>query len=152
AADTLPLWVWMHGGSVGWFDAAGTPQPDSNFTTEEPMASLQLQLSQPGLLSEVRDSPLQFRMLAVSYCDRDLYAGTGEPDYNNPSHTTNGLLATEAAIQFTESNYSTSKYFLHGGSAGSVGAYNAGYALQLSGNPPAGVVSDAGVFNFEEGK
>ena len=97
-------------------------------------------------------------MLAVSYCNRDIYSGTGQTDPNNPNkntdgsaRTTNGLQATKAAIAFTESTYPTSKYFLAGGSAGSAGAYYVGWSEQLSGNPPAGVVGDASVVNIEEG-
>ena len=79
-------------------------------------------------------------MLAVSYCNRDIYSGTGQTDPNNPNkntdgsaRTTNGLQATKAAIAFTESTYPTSKYFLAGGSAGSAGAYYVGWSEQLSG-------------------
>jgi hypothetical protein len=155
ATLSAPLWVWMHGGGVGWFDASHTPQPDSSQMTEETAASLQSGLTNPGLLTSVRNSPALFRVLAVSYCDRDLYSGTGQNDVNNPNmqgaHLTNGLQATKAAIQFVEAMYPTSKYFLHGGSAGSAGAYYAGYAMQQSGNPPAGVIGDASVVNVYQG-
>ena len=97
-------------------------------------------------------------MLAVSYCNRDLYSGAGEVDPNNPhtnadgsARTTNGLLATKATIAFTEATYPTGKYFLAGGSAGSAGAYNVAWAMQESGNAPAGVVGDASVVNVGAG-
>jgi hypothetical protein len=61
------------------------------------------------------------------------------------------MQATKAAVAFTEATYPTSKYFLAGGSAGSAGAYYVGWAEQLSGNPPAGVVGDASIVNVEEG-
>ena len=153
-----PLWVWMHGGGVGYFDSAGTPQPDGSQMTENVAASLQATLTNAGLSTNVQADPAGFRMLAVSYCDRDIYSGTGQTDPNNPNtntdgsaRTTNGLQATKAAIAFTEATYPTSKYFLAGGSAGSAGAYYVGWSEQLSGNPPAGVVGDASVVNVEEG-
>ncbi len=153
-----PLWVWMHGGGVGYFDSSGTPQPDASEMTENSAASLQATLTNAGLSANVQADPAGFRMLAVSYCNRDIYSGTGQTDPNNPNtntdgsaRTTNGLQATKAAIAFTEATYPTSKYFLAGGSAGSAGAYYVGWSEQLSGNPPAGVVGDASVVNVEEG-
>jgi hypothetical protein len=155
---TSPLWVWMHGGGVGYFDSSGTPQPDSTQMTENSAASLQATLTNAGLSANVQADPAAFRMLAVSYCNRDIYSGTGQTDPNNPNkntdgsaRTTNGLQATKAAIAFTEAKYPTSKYLLAGGSAGSAGAYYVGWSEQLSGNPPAGVVGDASVVNVEEG-
>jgi hypothetical protein len=153
-----PLWVWMHGGGVGYFDSSGIPQPDATEMTENTAASLQATLTNAGLSANVQADPAGFRMLAVSYCDRDIYSGTGQTDPNNPNknpdgsaRTTNGLQATKAAVAFTEATYPTSKYFLAGGSAGSAGAYSVGWSEQSSGNPPAGVVGDASVVNVEEG-
>jgi hypothetical protein len=153
-----PLWVWMHGGGVGYFDSSGAPQPDGSEMTENSASSLQATLTNAGLSANVQADPAGFRMLAVSYCNRDIYSGTGQTDPNNPNkntdgsaRTTNGLQATKAAIAFTETKYATSKYFLAGGSAGSAGAYYVGWSEQLSGNPPAGVVGDASVVNIEEG-
>ena len=158
ATASVPLWVWMHGGGVGYFDASGTPRPDTSQMSENSAASLQATLTSPGLSANIEADPAGFRMLAVSYCDRDLYSGTGQADPNNPNtnadgsaKTTNGLQATKAAVAFTEATYPTTKYFLTGGSAGSAGAYYAGWAEQLQGNPPAGVVGDASVVNVEEG-
>lgn len=153
-----PLWVWMHGGGVGYFDSSGTAQPDTSQMTENSATSLQATLTNPGLSADIQADAAGFRMLAVSYCDRDLYSGTGQTDPNNPNknadgsaRNTNGLQATKAAIAFTEAKYPTSKYFLAGGSAGSAGAYYVGWAEQLSGNPPSGVIGDASVVNVEEG-
>ena len=77
---------------------------------------------------------------------------------NNPNKnadgsakTTNGLYATKAAVQYAMGRYPTSKYFLHGGSAGSAGAYYDAWSLQQQGIPPAGVVGDASVINVEAG-
>jgi hypothetical protein len=155
---STPLWVWMHGGGVGYFDSSGAPQPDGSQMTEDTAGSLQATLTNTGLSADIQGDPAGFRMLAVSYCNRDIYSGTGQTDPNNPNKnadgsakTTNGLLATKAAVAFTEAKYPTTKYFLAGGSAGSAGAYYVGWAEQLSGNPPAGVVGDASVVNVEEG-
>ena len=34
ATASVPLWVWMHGGGVGYFDASGTPRPDTSQMSE----------------------------------------------------------------------------------------------------------------------
>ena len=106
----------------------------------------------------MRNDPAGFRLLGVSYCNRDLYAGGLQPDPNNPNpnadgsaRTTNGLYTTKAAIQSAEAQFPTSKYFLHGGSAGSAGSYPVAWALQQQGMPPAGDVADASVVNVEAG-
>ena len=126
--------------------------------TEQSAASLQNGISNAGLVAKVRSDAAGFRTLAVSYCNRDIYMGTGQVDPNNPNtnpdgsaRTTNGLLATKAAIVFTQAAYPTGKYFVAGGSAGSVGSYYLGWAMQLSGRAPAGVVGDASVLNAEQG-
>ncbi len=159
ATSSAPLFVWMHGGGIGWFDASGAPLPNTNQMTEQSEASLQVALTNPGLLADIRGDAAGFRVLAVSYCNRDIYSGDGQPDPNNPNvntdgsaKTTNGLLATKAAESFVQNAYTTSKYFLAGGSAGSVGAYEVGWAEQVSNNPPAGVIGDASVLNAEAGE
>ena len=97
-----------------------------------------------------------FRLVSVSMCDHDLYAGGDEPDPNNPNtqpdgspRTTNGLFATKAAVQFAKAKYPTGKVFLHGTSAGGAGTFGVAWGLQRQGIPPAGVVSDSGVINQE---
>ena len=156
ASASAPLWVFLHGGGSGYFDTTGTPQPDATQMTEEPAVNQRSNLLNAGLMAKVRADSAGYRLLAVSYCNRDGYAGTGQTDPNNPNlntdgsaKVTNGMQATKAAIAFTESTYPTSSYILHGASAGSVGAYYVAYAQQLSGNPPAGVVADASVNNVE---
>jgi len=137
ATASQPLWVKMHGGGVGYFDATGTPQPDEQFMREEGLSALVGQGAGPGLVELVRNDPAEFRILAVSMCNRDLYSGGGLPDPNNPNRqpdgtviTTNGLFATKAAIQFARTRFSTPKVFLHGGSAGSFGSYSVAWALE----------------------
>lgn len=159
ASTTSPLWVWLHGGGVGFFNAAGKPTPDTKQMTEQSAVSLRGGVDNDGLAARIRSSPAGFRTLAVSYCNRDLYSGSGQVDPNNPNadadgsaRTTNGLLATKAAIEFTRTTYPTGKFFVGGGSAGSAGAYYVSWALQLSGTAPAGVVGDASVVNVEQGE
>ena len=88
-----PLWVWMHGGGVGYFDSTGTPQPDGSEMTENSAGSLQATLTNAGLSANVQADPAGFRMLAVSYCNRDIYSGTGQTDPNNPNKNTDGSAA-----------------------------------------------------------
>jgi hypothetical protein len=160
SSDTAsaPLFVWMHGGGIGWFDATGTPQPSKSNMTQDDEATLQATLTNPGLLTDIRNDAAGFRVLSVSYCTHDLYSGDGRPDPNNPyknadgsAKSANGLLATKAAVAYVQAQYPTTKYFLAGGSAGSAGAYEVAWAEQASKNPPAGVVGDASVLNVEEG-
>ncbi len=159
ASASAPLFVWMHGGGIGWFDSTGTPRPDTQQMTEQSASALQSTLTNPGLLTSIRNDAAGFRVLAVSYCNRDLYSGADVRDPNNPNlnadgsaKTTNGLVATKAAIAFAQSTYPTSRYFLAGGSAGSAGAYEVAWAEQESKDPPAGVVGDASVLNAEQGQ
>ena len=57
------------------------------------------------------------------------------------------MLATKAAIQYTESQYPTDDRFLHGGSAGSAGSFHVAWALDTQGLAPAGIVADSGNIN-----
>jgi hypothetical protein len=159
ATAGAPLLTWLHGGGVGFFDATGTPQPDTSQMTEQSATSLRGGIASAGLMANVRADAAGFRMLAVSYCNRDIYSGSGQIDPNNPNanadgsaRTTNGLLAAKAAVTFTEAAYPTTKTFVAGGSAGSAGSYYVGWALQASGQPPAGIVGDASVVNVEQGE
>ena len=152
-----PLWTYLHGGAVGWFDSSGKPRPDDAYMREESASSL----TGPGggLTGKVLADPAGFRLLRTSMCNRDLYSGAGLVDPNNPNklengsaRTTNGLLATKAAIQFARDRFATTKHFLHGGSAGSIGTYSVGWSLQQQGLAPAGIVADSFVLNQEWGQ
>jgi len=84
-----------------------------------------------------------------------VYAGANTLDPNNPhAHadgspaTTNGLLATKAAVSYTLSHFPTNDYFLHGTSAGGAGTWHVAWSLQQQGIPPTGFVSDSGVMNL----
>src|SRR5690242_5645576 len=132
SSDTAPepLWAFMHGGGAGYFDANGNPIPGKGQKTEESAASLQGHLTGNGLVANIRSDAAGFRMLAVSYCSHDVYAGANSTDPHNPNttpdgkpRTTNGVYEVKAAIQFVQQKYPTTKAFLHGTSAGSAGAY-----------------------------
>lgn len=144
-----PLWTYLHPGGIGWFDTSGQAVPDETYLREESLNALVFPY---GLNERVLGDPAGFRMLFVSYCNRDLYGG-GQVDPNNPNlitgqpRTTNGLWATKAAIQFSLNRFATTKYFLHGGSAGSGGGPWVAWALQRQGIPPAGIVADSYVVN-----
>jgi hypothetical protein len=155
ASATRPLWVRMHGGGVGFFAPDGSPQPNAAHKSEE-TAVLINSVAQTGLMSKVRGDAAGFRLLSVSMCDHDIYSGGDQPDPNNPNttpdgkpRTVNGLFATKAAIQFALKKVPTSKFFLHGTSAGGFGTWSVAYGLEKQGLLPAGVVSDSGVLNYE---
>lgn len=149
-----PLWVTMHGGAAGYFDATQTPRPDDSSMREETLDDFLGLAGRPGITPLVFADAAGFRVMAVSMCDRDLYAGANLPDPNNPNRladgavrTTNGLFATKAAINFARTRFTTTKTFLHGESAGSVGAYGVAWALQEQGAPVAGIIADGGPLN-----
>ena len=153
ATSTRPLWVKMHGGGVGYFDPSGTPIPAGN-KAQEGRSSLIGRIDD-GLMARIGSEPDGYRIVAVSMCSHDLYSGTNTPDPNNPNvlvdgspRTTNGLLATKAAITHATALYPTDDVFLHGGSAGSAGSLRVAWAMELEGDPPAGIVADAGVMNI----
>jgi hypothetical protein len=153
---TRPLWVRMRGGGVGFFDANGNPQPSAGNKSEESAATSIGFLRNVGLMSLVRGDPAGFRLVSVSMCDHDIYSGGDQPDPNNPNtlpdgsgRTVNGLFATKAAIQFALAKHPTSRFFLHGTSAGSAGALSVSWGLEKQGIPPAGSVVDSGVVNLE---
>ncbi len=154
--ETRPLWVRMRGGGVGYFDSSGIPRPTAGNKSEETAATSIGYLNPAGLMELVRDDPAGFRLVSVSMCNHDIYAGGDQPDPNNPNtlpdgsgRMTNGLFATKAAIQFAKTLYPTSKWFLHGTSAGSAGALSVSWGLQEQGIPPAGTIADSGVVNIE---
>lgn len=154
--DAKPLFVLMHGGGAGYFDAAGNPVPGLGQKTEESAASLTNRLTNQGLLADVRADAAGFRTLAVSYCSHDVYGGAQNPDPHNPYTTpegaprlTTGLVSVKAAIQYVMDHDTTTKTFLQGGSAGSAGTFGVAWALQQQGIPPAGLIADASVVNVE---
>jgi hypothetical protein len=154
SAAGRPLWVYMHGGGVGFFHANGQPGGGTSYKIEEPAARLINPVNDRGLTTNVRADAAAFRLLSVSMCDHDIYGGGDQPDPNNPNtlpdggaRTVNGLFATKAAIQYARANYPTTKTFLHGTSAGGYGSFSVAWALEKQGVPAAGFVADAGVLN-----
>lgn len=152
--EVRPLWVFMHGGGVGYFDSTGKAQPSNGQKTEESPATQQRNALSGGLKKKVAAAPAGFRMMAVSMCDHDIYGGGDTVDPNNPNRdasgklrTVNGLFATKAAIQYALTTRATDDYFLHGGSAGSFGSWHVGWALEAQGIAPTGIIGDSGVLN-----
>ncbi len=153
ATANRPLWVKMRGGGVGWFDEDGQPQPTAGNKSEIDLTTM-LNFDTPGLMASVKAAPEGFRLLLVSMCSHDVYGGNNNNDPHNPNTTpdgkprlTTGLISTKAAVQFARGAYPTTKYFLHGTSAGGAGSLHVAWALQQQGIPPAGLVSDSGVIN-----
>jgi acetyl esterase/lipase len=156
AAESHPLFVYMHGGGVGYFDDNGNPIPGPGQKVEESGASLTNRLTNNGLLGRIRSDAAGFRTLAVSYCSHDLYGGSVTPDPHNPNLTpeggprpTTGLASVKAAVQYATAQYPTTKTFLYGGSAGSAGTFGVAWAMQQQGIAPAGLIADASVVNVE---
>ena len=146
----------MRGGGVGWFDAAGKPAAHGGAEDRGVGRQPDRLPRRHRLVGLVKADAAGFRLVSVSMCDHDLYAGGDEPDPNNPNtqpdgspRTTNGLFATKAAMQFAKAEYPTGKVFLHGTSAGGAGTFGVAWGLQTQGTPPAGIVSDSGVMNQE---
>ena len=156
SSDTAarPLWVRMHGGGVGFFDANGNPQPSAGNKREELPSRLIGVVPDRALTGLVRNDAAGFRLVSVSMCNHDIYGGGDQADPNNPNttpdgkpRTVNGLFATKAAIAYAKAHYPTGKVFLHGGSAGSAGVYNVAWSMQAEGVPPAGAIADSGSVN-----
>lgn len=152
ATTPRPLWVKMHGGGVGWFTPEGVPMPTTGQKTQEDGAKLSKYVD-GGITSLAQRSPEGFRVLVVSMCSHDIYAGTGAADPYNPNpwregrRTTNGLVSVVEAIHTTEARYPTTGVVLHGGSAGSAGTFNVALKMQQAGEPPAGIIADSGNVN-----
>lgn len=93
-----------------------------------------------------------FRFLVPSMCDHDLYLGLGDvPEPYNPNIDANGqrpradgFLALRSALEYTRTRYATTHIFIHGTSAGSVGALNLASILSLEGQSVSGVIADSG--------
>jgi hypothetical protein len=152
--EVHPLWVFMHGGGVGYFDPSGKAMPNTKQKVQESAALQRQDALGGGLKEQVAAAPAGFRMMAVSMCDHDIYGGGDTVDPNNPNkdadgrpRTVNGLFATKAAIQYALTTRATDDYFLHGGSAGSFGSWHVGWALEEQGIAPTGIIGDSGVLN-----
>jgi hypothetical protein len=152
-----PLWVYLHGGGIGYYDDqqeyhATLNQTEDTWNHEETFTDLQDILlarildnnDQPEDQTIVRRMQEGYRLLVVSMCDHDLYSGIGTPYTNNPNGgQVNGLQATMAAIDYTAANYPTTHVFAHGTSAGSAGVFSAAIGYALEGAPLTGIVPDS---------
>ena len=155
-----PLWVYLHGGGVGYYDDTGTyvavkNQTENTFNHEETFTDLftdqvvrhsfNTNTNQPIDSTLKRRIEEGYRVLAVSMCDHDLYSGLGTPYPNNPNPDAevNGLEATMAAIDYTAANYATTHVFAHGTSAGSIGAWSLASSYGFEGTPLTAVVADS---------
>ena len=154
-----PLWVYLHGGGVGYFDADGeyvaiNGQDEHSWNHQETFDGLigiveEKVLAGNGQLEDqtlVRRIEEGYRVLVVSYCDHDQYSGLGTPYPNhpmNPAAEVNGLQATMAAIDYTAANYPTTHVWVHGTSAGSAGAWAVGSSYGHEGAALTGVIVDS---------
>lgn len=152
-----PLWVRMHGGGVGAYTPAHSYSPADmeGWLDEEDFSTLGGILDESGLIANVRAHTAGFRFLIPSMCDHDLYSGVGVPEPNNPHspdengmmRAADGLLASKAALAYTRNLVATSQVFLHGTSAGSIGAFSVAYTLEREGVELSGVIMDSHVLN-----
>ena len=149
-----PLWVRMRGGGVGYFDRSGQPRPNGANMRENSGDSLVQFVTRNALAVRFHDAEPSARVVSVSMCSHDLYAGTGADDPYNPRVepdgdpvTTNGLTSTLEAIDEATSRYPTSEVVLHGTSAGSAGSFHVAWFMERRGTPPAAVVADGGIIN-----
>ena len=154
-----PLWVYLHGGGVGYFDTDGeyvaiNGQDEHSWNHQETFDGLigiveEKVLAGNGQLEDqtlVRRIQERYRVLVVSYCDHDQYSGLGTPYLNhptNPAAEVNGLQATMAAIDYTAANYPTTHVWVHGTSAGSAGAWAVGSSYGHEGAALTGVIVDS---------
>jgi hypothetical protein len=154
-----PLWVYLHGGGSGYYDEQGKyiavgSQTEDTWNHEETYGNLTrtlfLRLTDKAGAQE--DNTLSrrlnqgYRLLMVSMCDHDQYLGMGAPYPNNPrgpDAQVNGLQASMAAIDYTAANFPTSQVFVHGTSAGSVGAYAVGMSYMAEGVNLTAIVCDS---------
>jgi hypothetical protein len=159
ANASAPLWVYLHGGAQGYFDEQGVYQSYStlnehSWNHEESFDDLwKIVTDRTFENGQFIDNTLKrrieegYRILVVSYSDHDWYAGLGTTYPNNPANSNaqvNGLQATMAAIDFTAANYQTTQAWVHGTSAGSIGAWPVVLCYQQEGRPIAGLIGDSG--------
>jgi len=156
--EEAPLWAYMHGGGTGYWNEQGkyiavNDQTEDTWNHEETFEDLiRIMTARIMVDGNVEDNTLSrrliqgYRMVVVAMCDHDQYLGMGTPYPNNPrgpDAQVNGLQATMAAIDYTATNFPTSHAFVHGTSAGSVGAYAVGMSYSADGIDLTAVVCDS---------
>lgn len=154
------LWVRLHGGGLGAYGPGGTYLPTAYcagpgtpcYLDEENLESLASHLQERGLMKNVAAHG-GFRFLVPSMCDHDMYMGIGdveEPynpntDANGQRPRADGFLALRSALEYTRQKYATTHIFVHGTSAGSVGALNLASMLAAAEHQAiSGVIADSG--------
>lgn len=161
-----PLWVYFHGGGVGYFNDEGIYQclkfQDSlSWNKEETYNSIMGDILENRLFDNgvLMDNTLSrrinegYRLLVVSYSDHDLYSGIGTEYPNNPiGGQVNGLQASMSAVDFVTDNYPTTYVYSHGTSAGGYGAYILGLAYYFEGTRINGIISDSGPLIAKSGE
>jgi len=160
------LWIYMHGGGRGYWRENGSYDGSQNWHDEETQDELLDQTfgriidTWPafGQNSEVTQNSLflrlqeGYRIMAVSMCDHDLHQGQGTIEVNNPStdpdprrKRVDGQLAVLSAIDYTRANFPTGDFWIHGSSAGSMGAWPVTFILASEGTPAIGAILDSSV-------
>jgi hypothetical protein len=158
-----PLWVYLHGGGVGYWDDQGTyhavrKQTEDTWNHQETFEDFMRLLEDRALdgNGEVEDQTLArriqegYRLLLVSMCDHDLYLGLGTPYPNhptNPNAEVNGLQATMAAIDYTAANYATTHVWAHGTSAGGSGVWGIASSYAQEGTALTGAIADSNIIS-----
>jgi hypothetical protein len=164
ASDPAALWVILHGGGAGYYDPDGVYRPDASTPPGSPIPnweSFNDEASADFLLDRAQgyasDNPVvqrrlapphRYRLLLPSYCDHDLRAGMGTPYPNNPNwgsdgDTVDGLAAAMAAVDHAARALPTTHVFLHGLSAGAVGAHSVSHAFARGGVMLTGALADS---------
>ncbi|MCP4435208.1 MAG: hypothetical protein GY812_06870 [Actinomycetia bacterium] len=158
-----PLWVYLHGGGVGYYGDEGdyvalTFQDENAWNHQESFDALigiveervfagDGQPEDQTLVRRIEDG---YRVLVVSYCDHDQYSGLGTSYTNhptNPNAQVNGLQATMAAIDYVAANYPTTQVWAHGTSAGSTGVWSLASSYGQEGTALTGVVADSTIMS-----
>ena len=154
-----PLWAYLHGGGVGYYDNTGTyvavkTQTENTYNHEETFSDLWDDQVIRHTFNQNTNQPIDstlkrrieegYRVLVVSLCDHDVYGGLGTPYTNNPlGGEVNGLQATMAAVDYTVANYPTTQVFAHGTSAGSIGVWALQNGYLLEGRSLTATVADS---------
>lgn len=154
--DPHPLLIRLHGGGIGSYFPNEKYHPSEYFpslVSEESFEYFDELIQEEGLAEEFFKHPANFRMLIPSMCNHDAYSGIGTLDVYNPNlnsnqelKSINGLLATRAALEFSKEEVNNTHIFVHGLSAGGVGAMNLIISLGQNGEKLSGAVLDSAIF------
>lgn len=157
--EPAPLWIYLHGGGMGYYDEQGmyhgnravSPEKYNNEQSFEDLLNhVQVRVLNDGQLVDQtlkRRIEEGYRLLVVSYCDHDWYSGIGThyPNFpSNPNAQVNGLQATMSAIDYTIANYPTTYAWAQGTSAGSVGVWSLAMSYVGEDHPLTGFIADSG--------